>query len=257
VTATWQSGDGRVALYCGDCLDVLPTLAPASVDAVVTDPPFAITGGLSNGMTSRNDTQFFEHWFADVARELIRATKTEGCMFLWCDWRTVNVLDRAFARAGERYVPWWVSQVIVHNRKMIGMGSPFRNQCDWIAVVRGQKTDWGNRIPNTTPNVFDEYSYYGKHENHPAEKTETAARRLVEWAAVAEASVCDPFMGSGTTGVACIRTGRRFIGVEIDPAHFATAVARIERELAQPLLPLAVAPAPQPELFAKEDRANG
>jgi site-specific DNA-methyltransferase (adenine-specific) len=49
--------------------------------------------------------------------------------------------------------------------------------------------------------------------------------------------VCDPFMGSGTTGVACIRTGRRFIGVEIEPKYCAIAVERMERELSQPCLP--------------------
>ena len=195
----------------GDCLEVLPRIPESSIDAVVTDPPFAITGGLSNGMTSRNDTQFFEHWFADVARELIRVTKPEGCMFLWCDWRTVNVIDRAFARASERYVPWWVSQVIVHDRDMIGMGAPFRNQCDWIAVVRGQKTDWGERIPKTTPNIFREYSYYGKHENHPAEKTVSAARRLVEWAAPEGGVILDPFAGSSTTCVAAREARRMWI----------------------------------------------
>jgi site-specific DNA-methyltransferase (adenine-specific) len=211
----------------GDCLDVLPRIPQGTVDAVVTDPPFAITGGLSNGMTSRNDTQFFEHWFADVARELIRVTKPEGCMFLWCDWRTVNVIDRAFARASERYVPWWVSQVIVHDRAMIGMGSPFRNQCDWIAVVRGQKTNWGERIPNTTPNIFREYSYYGKHENHPAEKTVSAARRLVEWAAPEGGVILDPFAGSSTTCVAAREARRRWIGIEREEEHVATSNKRM------------------------------
>jgi len=54
------------------------------------------------------------------------------------------------------------------------------------------------------------------------------------------ATVLDPYMGSGTTGIACIRTGRKFIGIEIDPAHFATARARLENELRQGLLPLDV-----------------
>jgi DNA modification methylase len=50
-------------------------------------------------------------------------------------------------------------------------------------------------------------------------------------------TILDPFMGSGTTGVACIRTGRRFIGCEIEPKYAAIAVERMERELAQPCLP--------------------
>jgi DNA modification methylase len=58
--------------------------------------------------------------------------------------------------------------------------------------------------------------------------------------------VFDPFMGSGTTGVACVRTGRRFIGIEIDPHYFAIAKRRIEAELAQPQLPFA-APATPPD----------
>lgn len=211
----------------GDCLEILPGIPNGTIDAVVTDPPFAITGGLSNGMTSRADAQFFEHWFSDVARELIRVTKPEGCMFMWCDWRTVNVIDRSFSRASERYSPWWVSQVIVHDRDMIGMGSPFRNQCDWIAVIRGQKTDFGDRIAKNVPNIFREYSYYGKHENHPAEKTVSAARRLVEWATNEGGIILDPFAGSSTTLVAAREARRRFIGIEREAEHVATSEKRL------------------------------
>jgi len=46
-------------------------------------------------------------------------------------------------------------------------------------------------------------------------------------------TVLDPFMGSGTTGIACVRTGRRFVGIERDPAHYRTALERIQRELSQ------------------------
>lgn len=217
---------GNATLYQGDCLEILPTLS--GIDAVVTDPPFAVTGGLSNGMTSRNDTQFFEHWLADVAKEMIRVTKPEGCMFFWCDWRTVGSIDRSFAKASERYVPWWVSQVIVHDRQMVGMGSPFRNQCDWIALVRGKKTNFNERIPKTTPNIFGEYSYYGKHEHHPAEKTVTAAARIVKWASDKGGVILDPFMGSGSTGKAALLEGFRFIGIELEPRYFDIACKRIE-----------------------------
>ena len=63
------------------------------------------------------------------------------------------------------------------------------------------------------------------------------------WHSDPDEIVMDPFAGSGTTGVACIRTGRRFVGIEIDPGYCALVVERMERELAQPNLPgLAVAP---------------
>ena len=57
----------------------------------------------------------------------------------------------------------------------------------------------------------------------------------------AGAIVLDPYMGSGTTGVACIRTGRRFIGIEIDPTHYATSCKRIDNELQRMTLPMEVA----------------
>ena len=69
---------------------------------------------------------------------------------------------------------------------------------------------------------------------HPTQKPVELMAWSMEQAKVAEgATVLDPFAGSGTTAIACIRTGRRFIGIEKDPAHYATALARIQRELAQ------------------------
>ena len=148
-------------------------------------------------------------------------------MFVWCDWRTAGLIDSAFAKASEKYTPWWVSQVLIHNRDMLGMGAPFRNQCDWIALIRGKKTDWCGRIPNTTPNIFTEYSYYGKHENHPAEKLVSVARRLVEWAAPEGGVILDPFAGSSTTCVAAREARRRWIGIERDEEHVNTSKGRM------------------------------
>lgn len=73
--------------------------------------------------------------------------------------------------------------------------------------------------------------------DHPAQKP----GELVEFLLMASSEsdiVLDPFMGSGTTGIACIRTGRRFIGIEIDEHYFEVAKERIQRELRQQLLPL-------------------
>jgi DNA modification methylase len=228
----WESPDGRIVLYRGDCLQILPTLAGGSMDAVMTDPPFAITGGLSNGMTSRNDTQFFEYWFSDVAKHLIRISKPEAYWFLWCDWRTTGSFDKAISKACENYNPWWISQIIVHDRQMIGMGSPFRNQCDWIALVRGKKSNFKERIPKTQPNIIQSYSYYGKHEHHPAEKTVEVVKQVIQWASDAGDVVLDPFMGSGTSGIAALMRGNRFIGIEQDPKYFQIAKRRIEQAIA-------------------------
>jgi DNA modification methylase len=72
---------------------------------------------------------------------------------------------------------------------------------------------------------------------HPTQKPTTIMAWCMEQAKIPQgATVCDPYMGSGTTAIACIRTGRKFIGVEKDKRHFETACERIRRELAQGVL---------------------
>jgi DNA modification methylase len=85
---------------------------------------------------------------------------------------------------------------------------------------------------------WEKEAYNGDNPLHPCQKPLPLMAWLVNGLTAPDHLVCDPFMGSGTTGVACIRTGRKFIGIEIDAGHFATARARLENELRQGLLPL-------------------
>lgn len=72
---------------------------------------------------------------------------------------------------------------------------------------------------------------------HPTQKPVPLMAWCMERAKVPEgATVLDPYMGSGSTGIACLRTGRNFVGIEKDPKHFATALARLEREINQGVL---------------------
>jgi site-specific DNA-methyltransferase (adenine-specific) len=199
----------------GDCIELLSELPPNSIDAMVTDPPFAITGGLSSGMTSRNDDQFFTFWFSAVIEQVIRVLKPDGCGFIWCDWRSESAIIKAFAKASERYDPWWVSQVLYHDREMVGMGKPFRNQVERILFFRGRKFQ-NTRIPNTQPNIIRSYWYYGKHKWHDAEKSPEVAEMLIKWASDEGETIIDPFCGSGTIPISCKQTGRNFVAYEID-----------------------------------------
>lgn len=217
-------------LHVGDLLDVLPRMEERSVDAIVSDPPFAFAGGLSNGRTSFADSQYYELWLVSVFRELYRVAKPASVWFLWCDWRTVPLYASALRRAApDDYNGRVVSQVLIHDRQTIGMGQPFRNRTDFIAVIRGPRTDFGDRIPRNVPNLISEKWPYGRHPNHPAEKSLALTRRLVEWASDEGHLVMDPFAGSATTGIAAIETGRRFVGVEREPAFAAKAKARLAR----------------------------
>ena len=199
-----------------------------SIDAIITDPPFAMAGGISNGKTSQSDPQFFEHWFTDVCRELIRVIKSEGCMFFWCDWRTIGIINNCLQKSSGDYDGWYVSQEIIHNRKMIGMGKPFRNQTDKIVFVRGRKTKYNDRIPSSQPNIIEKYWYYGKHDFHPSEKDVDVAKLLVQWATDENQIILDPFSGSGTVCIASKSLNRNYIGIEINDVFHERSIKRLQ-----------------------------
>lgn len=224
-----------IAIYFGDALEVMPTLAGFSAKAVVSDPPFTFSGGMSNGRSAKDDSQIFQHWMVSVFRELYRVATEESAWFLWSDWRAMHVYDQALAKAAPDYhESRWVSQVLMHDREMIGMGSPFRNQTDWIALIRGKKTDFNGRIPKNQPNVIRSYWYYGKHPHHPAEKDVSVAERLIGWISDTDDLLIDPFMGSAPVLIAAQKLGRRAIGIESDERYCEVAARRLMQ------LPLAI-----------------
>ena len=147
---------------------------------------------------------------------------------MWSDWRTLSAYEIALSKGLNYYDQRILSQVIVHDREMVGMGSPFRNQVDFIALIRGKKTKFDAlKIPKNQPNIIRSYWYYGKHKHHPAEKCPEIAKKLIEFITPEHGVVLDPFMGSGTTGVACKNLNRKFIGIEKDETYFKIAQDRI------------------------------
>lgn len=223
-----QSG---ITLFHGDCLEVLESV-PVGADAVISDPPFAFAGGISNGIRSVADAQFFEHWLGSVFRLLHAQSRPSAAWFLWCDWRTAAAYDRVLSKTAlDGYDARCVSQVLIHDREMVGMGSPFRNQTDWIALVRGKNTDFADRIPTNQPNILRSYWYYGKHDNHPSEKDPAIAAQLAKWISDEGGLVLDPFAGSGSTLLGCKNTGRKAVGIELDERYCETAARRLSQEV--------------------------
>lgn len=214
------------SLVCGDCLELLEQYPDYSIDALITDPPFAMAGGISNGSSSQVDSQFFLFWWRAVCQQLTRVLKPTGEGFIWCDWRTAFLLAQGFAPKKQTYAAWQVTQMIHHYREMPGQGTPFRNSVDLIAYVRGPKSK-GQRITNTTHNFISKYWYYGKHNNHPAEKDPKLCEQLLTWCSDVDDLVLDPFMGSGTVGEACAIQHRRFLGIERDPDYYTIAAKRV------------------------------
>ena len=211
---TEQIGDAT--LYLGDCREVLPTLG--RVDAVVTDPPYAILGG----------TQFYAAWFKMIFAAACKSAMQKHCAWwMTIDWRGAVAVERALARSGYR-----LAAMGVWDRGGMGMGYALRKTYENFVLIAGE--NW-KRTATDEPDVWrHEWFPASRESGHQAEKPIELMERAVRLCG-GECAL-DPFMGSGTTGVACARLGRRFIGVEIEPRYFDIACKRIEEAYRQPRL---------------------
>jgi site-specific DNA-methyltransferase (adenine-specific) len=228
---TWTSKCGTVQLYLGDCLDVLPTLAPGSVDAVVTDPPYAISGGGSSiagkGTEEAFDSQFYESWFRERADLIRRVVNERGAMWWTTDWRGLGASERALARIGGWKRKMRLAGAGVWDRGGLGMGFALRKTFEMFAIA--VQPDW-KRTSTDTPDVWRiQWTPGDRQSGHSAEKPLELMEKAIEL--VGGDVILDPYMGSGTTGVAAVRLGRKFIGIEIDPNYFEIAKRRIQDEL--------------------------
>jgi len=214
-TPYWTSKDGRHVLYNADCMDVLPTLT--GVDAVVTDPPYGIDYVAKE--SSQQGIQKFDAIHGDG--ELF-----DPSPFLHFDdailWGCNNYCHAIPPRKGQ----WYFWDKVTAN----GLG---------VRIAEGEYC-WHKQ--GTKPRAFRHLwsgayraSEHGERSLHPTQKPVA----LLEWCVklLKGQTILDPFTGSGTTGVACIRTGRKFIGIEISEAYCEIAKTRMERELSQPRLP--------------------
>ena len=221
---TWTSPGGDVTLYCGNCLAVLPALPAGSVDAVVTDPPYGIAGSSGSINLARGKANYSSGIFADnldsVRRVFVPAV--EMCIALGVP----VILTPGSPHAWEYPKPDAIG--FLDQPASVGLCSWGRQSCQPV-LFYGRDPRLGHRISPIVLRVTSPPST----TEHPCAKPLVVAEWMVDRASLVSQSVLDPFMGSGTTGVACVRTGRRFIGVELDVGYFAIAVRRIEEALRQ------------------------
>lgn len=206
-------GRRRWCVVTGDCMEVLPTIPAGSVDAVVTDPPYAFMGGgvsvAGRSTESAFDTQFYRAWFSNLLRAA-HCVRSNGAWWFTIDWRGAIAVEQA--TIGSRFR---LAGVGVWDRGGLGMGFALRKTYENFAVLAG---DGWERQKTDEPDVWrHEWFPASREHGHEAEKPVALVLRAV--GLVGGGFVIDPFAGSGTTGVACILTGRRFIGIEIEPGY--------------------------------------
>ena len=225
-------------LYCGRWEDVLPSLDAGSVDAVITDPPYGLREGAAivrrggaviddgDGSWNRTDDPFA--FMGEAARVVMNgghvATFLDRSRYRECD-------DRARAVGLECWQMFYLVKQAPAPTPRPCFASAVED-CAIFAVV-GVRRRWygGGYTPNRwigmTPNRL------GTGSGHPSEKPVEPMLMLARALTPPGGLILDPFMGSGTTGVAAVREGRRFIGIECERRYFETAVRRIDGELKQ------------------------
>jgi len=216
-----QIGDCR--LYLGDCREILTTLK--KVDAVITDPPYGINLGVGNDKRggahglAKQGYENFSDTLEDFRSVIVPSIQTalnmaqRGAVF-----STLNLHELPKPDAiGGVYLP-----------AASGLHCWGRASLSPVAFY-GVAPDL-----NLGPRPSAIWSTESAEKNgHPCPKPLGWMKWLVHHASRANETILDPFMGSGTTGVACVKLGRKFIGIEIEPAYFDTACKRIELAYAQ------------------------
>ena len=209
---------GNATLYLGDCLEILPTLP--KVDAVITDPPYGERTH-SGARTDSGETILIDFaciddtTFQRFCRIAVEAANR--WVIMTCEWRHA-------ANAESAGLPVIRLGVWVKPNGMPQMTGD-RPATGWEAVLllhREGKKRW-NGGGNPAVWVFNK-----ENGEHPTTKPQPLLRKWVQQFTEAGETICDPFCGSGSTGVAAIQMGRKFIGIEIDPKYFDISCERIE-----------------------------
>ena len=209
---------GNATLYLGDCLEILPTLP--KVDAVITDPPYGVgyagsatkhsvrdgIGYLSFDDTPENIRESIVPRFVAALEKAERAALTPGihCARMYPQPTGEGVI---WYPSGANSGPWGF---ITHQPIY------YYGKCPFLADKKGRR-----------PTGFQS-TESAEQNGHPCPKPVAQMQWIVNRASRYGETILDPFMGSGTTGVACMNLGRKFIGIEIEDRYFDIACRRID-----------------------------
>lgn len=230
-------------LVCGDCYETLDDLEKGSFDLVITDPPYRIEssgGGIYVSLEGGVDNKYGRKHASSIERldklgclefaptELLEALRKKMDRFygyFFCNKTLVpEYLDFAVANKMSFEI-----LVMGKTAPIPARNNHFLPDTEYCVMIRQGGTYFASDC------TFDDYRKVYmvsriRDRVHPAQKPVEFLERMVRVSCPKGGTVLDPFMGSGSTGVACVRNGREFIGVERDPEFFKAAEERIARE---------------------------
>lgn len=216
-----------IELLHGDCLDLLPKIPEGSINSIITDPPYFL-GMTHNGQKGVfNDLVICKPFYEKLFSEYERVLKPDGCVYFFCDWRSYAFYYPVM------YSILGVKNMLVWDKKS-GPGNFYSYQHELILFTT-KRNAFNVKGTYSVITGIRSFSNGAKKTNgeklHPTQKPIELIEKFIKDSTNEGDTILDTFTGSGTTGVACIRTGRKFIGMEIDNGYFEIAGKRIKTAL--------------------------
>jgi len=235
-------------LYCGDCLEIMPQLNK-KFDLIVTDPPYglnyndgdlasrweAIFGGKIENLGVRpicNDGEEAHEQFKQMLKiAKHKLLKGGACCCCCCGGGGPKPLFAKWTLWMDEIIGF--KQAVVWDKGGLGMGMHYRRNYEFILIAQNGQPAHRWNGGNNTPNVWQIGKIIPRKDQHPTVKPIKLMNKIIEIHSNRGDIVLDPFLGSGTTAVACERLNRRWIGIEISEEYCEIAKARIEPEARQ------------------------
>jgi site-specific DNA-methyltransferase (adenine-specific) len=231
-------------LHEGDALTILHTLPAASVDAVITDPPYNSGGTTNAARTSQSardkyvssdaqhtlpdfdgdtrDQRSYTTWMTLLLTQACRVARTGSPLLVFTDYRQLPATSDALQAAG------WTWRGVIPWHKPISRPTKggFRRSCEYILWASKGPVD-AARNPVYLDGLYTSSQPRGSKRQHITQKPDELMAELVK-ICVPGGTILDPFAGSGSTGVAALRSGRPFVGAELSPQYAEVARTRLE-----------------------------
>ena len=216
-----------INLMLGDCLERMKEIPDGSVDMVLTDPPY----GISYQSNRRTATERFNKisqdselsWLDSFCDEIYRVMRDNSAAYVFCSWHKVDVFKVALEQKFK------IKNLLVWVKNNHGSGDlrgAYAPKHEFIFFAQKGRCLLRD---GRRPDILEYAKVSGGKMVHPTEKPTDMLERLVKDASDEGDIILDPFMGSGTTGVAAKNLNRSFIGIEMDEGYFNIAKERIDR----------------------------
>ncbi len=231
---------GDATLYLGDCLEIMPTLPDGSIDMTWADPTYGHKNhdgdlnaqlnkhrGIENQPIQNDDPESMRAVVDGMLIEAVRVLSPDCCCCCCCGGGGPRPTFAWLAeRMDTRGLAFFHS--VIWDKRNPGLGWRYRRQHEMLMIAHreGGRLLWRDNDV-AVRNIISMMP--PKKRNHPNEKPLGYPAHFIGLHSSPGHTILDPFMGSGTTGVACMNLGRKFIGIEIEPKYFEIACKRIDQ----------------------------